>query len=166
MPKRLFAAVVFAACFAGAAGAQDQTMPSDMQPAAALLPVERMDCDQMTAEMMVAGQTMNSQLDHEGLTADAQAMQDDMARQRAQMAGAMGMGVGMGIACSLPGVGMACGAMMAAQAQQAQQGAAESQERMDRQVGRIEDSMAGLDQERLMSLSNRYEAMQCQAPQQ
>jgi hypothetical protein len=169
MLKRFLAAAAFAACLASPAGAQQADLPpaaaAQVQTTAPLLPVESMNCDQMTAEMMVAGQTMNAQLDHEGLEADSQTIQDEMARSRSQMAGSMGMGVGMGLACSIPGVGMACGAMMAGQMQQAQQGAAEHQELMNRQAGRIEDSMAGLDQERLMSLSDRYEAMHCQAPQ-
>jgi hypothetical protein len=155
MLKRLLAAAAFAACFTGAASAQD-TQPAAPPPA-----VETMTCDQMNGEMMTAGMTMNSQLDREGLNAENQAIQDDIARRRQQ---GMAQGVGMGLACSIPGVGAACGAMMAAQVAQAQRDAEASRVHTDRQTAIIQDSMAGLDQQRLMAMSQRYEQMQCQTP--
>ena len=71
----------------------------------------------------------------------------------------------MGLTCAIPGLGAACTAASMAQASRAAEGVAEPQARIDRQIDRVEDSMAGLDQERLMAMSNRYEQMHCQTPQ-
>lgn len=151
MLKHLAAAAVFAVCFAAPADAQEGWPP----------PVETMTCDQMTAEMMTAGQTMNSQLDPE-FAREAQAMHDEaQGSQRQSVAAA----VGTGIACSIPGVGMACMAAQQAQTANAAREAEANRQRMDAQVGRLNDSMAGLDQNRLMAMSQRYEQMGCQAPQ-
>lgn len=152
MLKHFLAAAAFAVCFIPHASAQE-----------ALLPVEEMNCDQMTAEMMVAGQQMNSQLDPE-FAREAQAMQQEA--QAGQQRPSIAAGVGMGIACSIPGIGMACMTAQQAQAANAARDAEQNQARMDAQVDRLNSSMAGLDQNRLMAMSDRYEAMRCQAPQQ
>jgi hypothetical protein len=62
-------------------------------------------------------------------------------------------------------MGYACVAAQQAQARRAQSGMAESQARTDRQVGRITDSMAGLDEDRLMAINDRRQQMQCPTPQ-
>lgn len=151
MLKHVFAAAAFAACLATPADAQDATLP----------PVDTMNCEQMQAELMVAGQTMNAQLDPEFAT-EGQAMMDE-AQQASRPS--MVAGIGTGIACSIPGLGMACMAAAQAQAAQAQQDAAQNQARMDAQVDRLNASMAGLDQERLMAVSDRFEQQNCQTPQ-
>jgi hypothetical protein len=151
MLKHLFAAVAFTACLAAPADAQNGAPPL----------VETMTCDQMTAEMMVAGQRMNAQMDPE-FAAEAQAMQQEA--QNAQRP-TMVAGIGAGLACSIPGVGMACMAAQQAQMADAQAQAQANRQRMDAQIGRVNDSMEGLDQNRLMAISDRYEAMNCQAPQ-
>jgi hypothetical protein len=126
-----------------------------------LPPVESMNCEQMQAELIVAGQRMNSQLDPEFGT-EAQAMMDEAQQGQRQN---MAAGIGTGIVCSIPGVGTACMAAAQAQAQQAQQDQAQHQARMDAQMDRLDASMEGLDQERLMALSERYEQQGCQTPQ-
>jgi hypothetical protein len=164
--KTLLAASVFALCFSAAAIAQEEGAPPapDAAAPAELLPVESMNCEQMQAELMVAGQRMNAQMDPE-FGAEAQAMQQEMEDARRRAAGSVAANIGMGLACSIPGVGMACMAGQVAQQQQAQQQAAQNQARMDAQVERLNQSMAGLDQNRLMALSQRYEAQHCQNPQ-
>lgn len=151
MLKHFVAVAAFTACLAAPAFAQEGWPP----------PVETMTCDQMTAEMVTAGQQMNGQLDPE-FAREAQAMNDEM--QSSQRQG-MAVGVGTGIACSIPGVGMACMAAQQAQAANRAREAEANQQRMAAQVGRLNNSMAGLDQNRLMAISDRYEQMRCQAPQ-
>lgn len=150
MLKHFLAAVAFAA-FTPHASAQD-----------APIRVEEMSCDEMTAEMVVAGQQMNSQLDPE-FAREAQAMQQEaQSDQRPSIAAA----AGTTLVCSIPGVGIACMAAQQAQMANAQNQAEQNRARMDAQVDRLNSSMAGLDQNRLMAISDRYEAMHCQAPQQ
>jgi hypothetical protein len=151
MLKHVLAATAFAACLAAPAEAQDGTLPA----------VDTMNCEQMQAELMVAGQTMNSQLDPEFAT-EAQAMHDE---SQQAVAPSMVTGIGTGIACSIPGVAYACMAAQQSQAMAAQRQAAENQSRMNAQVDRLNASMAGLDQERLMALSQRFEDQGCETPQ-
>jgi hypothetical protein len=151
MLKHVFAAAAFAACLATSANAQDAPPP-----------VDTMTCDQMNAEMMTAGMRMNAQLDSEGLAADAQAQQDAMNQARRE---GMVTGGAATAACMIPGMGYACVAAQQAQAARAQQQAAENQEVMNRQHARITDSMAGLDQNRLMAISDRHQQLQCETPQ-
>jgi hypothetical protein len=152
--KALFATAAFTLMFAAAALAQEGAPP----------PVDSMNCEQMQAELMVAGQRMSAQLDPEFAT-EAQAMHEESQEAHDRARGGMAAGVGMGVACSIPGVGMACMATQQAQAAQAQRDAAANQARMDAQMGRLNQSMAGLDQQRLMALSQRFEQQRCQAPQ-
>jgi hypothetical protein len=151
MLKHFVAVAAFTACFAAPAFAQEGWPP----------PVETMTCDQMTAEMMVAGQQMNSQLDPE-FAREAQAMHDEA--QSGQRQG-VAVGVGTGIACSIPGVGMACMAAQQAQAVNAGRQAEANRQRHAAQVDRLNNSMAGLDQQRLMAVSQRFEQLGCQTPQ-
>ncbi len=154
MLKYVFAAAAFTAMCA---------TPADAQTDPAMLPpVEIMTCDQMNAEMMTAGMQMNAQLDQEGLLAENQAMQEEAERRRSEQ---MSMSLGVGLTCAIPGLGAACTAASMAQASRAAEGVDEQHARMDRQVGRINDSMAGLDQGRLMAMSERHEQMQCPTPQ-
>jgi hypothetical protein len=128
----------------------------------ALPPVETMTCDQMLAEMTVAGQKMNSQLDPE-FAKEAQAMADQA--QSAGSAGSMIGGVGSAIACSIPGVSLICGigAQMGAMSQQ---GASEEHmARLQAQMARLEKAMEGLDMARMQMMSERFEAQKCQVPQ-
>jgi len=99
--------------------------------------VETMTCDQMTAEIAGAGAQMNSQLDPE-FAREAQAMNDQMQ----------------------------AGASAAPQGRAAQAAAAEqNRNRHDAQQQRLQNSMAGLDQNRLMALMTRFEQQRCQTPQ-
>jgi hypothetical protein len=121
-----------------------------------------MDCDQMLAELTVAGQRMNAQLDPE-FASEAQAMHEEAQQGQGN---AMAQGVGTSIACSIPGLGMACMAAAQAQAARAQQQQQQHMQRMDAQMDRLNASMEGIDQERMMALTDRYERMNCQTPQQ
>jgi hypothetical protein len=155
MLKYLVAAAAFTAMCATPADAQ--TDP------ASLPPVETMTCEQMQAEMMVAGQQMNAQLDPE-FAVEAQRMQDEATSASNARPSIVGS-IGTGIACSLPGVAYACMANQAAQAQNAQAQVAENHARVNAQNDRLNASMAGLDQQRLMAMSDRFTEMQCETPQ-
>lgn len=160
MLKPLLAATLFAGCFVASAIAQDTTTPA---PDAAPLPaVDTLTCEQMQAEMMTAGQRMNSQLDPQ-FGVEAQAMAND-AQQRQRSA--MTQGMGMSALCMIPGAGAACMAAQQAQIQQAQRDAAANQGRMQAQMDRLDASMEGIDQQRMMAISDRWESQHCQAPQQ
>ena len=152
--KALLATTAFAVSFTAAALAQDA---APIAPP----PVESMNCEQMQAELMVAGQTMNAQMDPE-FAREAQAMHEEA--QQASRPN-IAAGIGTGIACSIPGVGMACMAAQQAQIANAQRDAAENQARMDAQMDRLDQSMAGLDQQRLMAISQRFEEQRCKTPQ-
>lgn len=154
--KALFVSTAFAVSFAAAALAQEEPQAPP--------PVESMSCEQMQAELIVAGQRMNAQMDPE-FANEAEAMRQEAEQARSRAAGSMAAGIGMGLACSIPGVGMACMAGQVAQAAQAQRQADQNISRMQSQVDRVNDSMAGLDQQRLMALSQRYEDQDCQTPQ-
>ena len=150
MLKYVFAAAFVAMC---ATPADAQTLP----------PVETMTCEQMQAEMMVAGQQMNAQLDPE-FAAEAQRMHAENQAASSARPSMVG-GIGTGIACSIPGVAYACMANQAAQAQNAQAQAAENHARMGAQVDRLNASMAGIDQQRMMAVSDRFEQQRCETPQ-
>ena len=134
-------------------------LAQDAQPLPA---VETMDCAAITAEMMVAGAQMNSQFDREGFAADQAAMDEDIARRRQEAAASAAVNTAV---CSIPGAGMACAAAMQAQVARAQEGMPEVQARQDRQIERVQNSMAGIDQDRMMALSDRYERLGCETPQ-
>ena len=151
MNMRVIALVGFA-CMSASASA-DTTPP----------PIESMTCEQMTAELVAAGQKMNEQMDPE-FAKEAQAMAAEA--QGTGSTGSMIGGVGSAIACSLPGIGMLC--MVGQQAQAMAQGDQSQQniERMQAQMERLEKAMEGLDQERLTAMSQRFEEQKCQVPQQ
>jgi hypothetical protein len=155
-PLSTFAAL---ATFAVAAAfAEPQVTPptaAQAQTQTALSPVDTMTCDQMQAEMMVAGQRMNSQLDPQ-FGVEAQAMHNE-AQQKQREAQQQAMNP----TCFIPIIGMACAAQ---QQQHAQGDAAANQQRMQAQMNRLDASMAGLDQQRLMAISDRFQAQHCQAP--
>jgi len=155
--RTLLVTAVIVVSFSAAAVAQDETQGAPP-------PVESMTCEQMQAELIVAGERMNAQMDPE-FAAEAQAMQQELEEARRRAAGSVAAGVGMGLACSIPGVGAACMAGQMAQAAQAQRQAAENQTRVQAQHERLQQSMTGLDQQRLMALSQRYEQQGCQTPQ-
>ena len=140
-------------CIAASASAFAETAPP---------PVESMTCEQMTAELVVAGQKMNAGLDPE-FAKEAQAM---AAEAQGSSAGAIAGGVGMSIACSIPGIGMLC--MVGQQAQAMAQGDKTEQniERMEAQMERLRRAMEGLDMDRLTAMSQRFEEQKCEVPQQ
>jgi hypothetical protein len=126
----------------------------------ALPAVETMTCDQMLAEMTVAGQQMNARLDPE-FAREAQAMAD----QAGLSTGAVVGGVGQAIMCSLPGIGLFC-AITSQAPSMGQAGATEENiARMTAQMERLQRAMEGLDMVRLQTMSERFEAQKCQVPQ-
>lgn len=129
----------------------------------ALPPVDTMNCDQMMAELIVAGQKMNSQMDPE-FAKEAQAMAAEA--QGGVGAGAIAQGVGMSVACAVPGVSMFCMAAMQAQAMSQGAQADQNMERMQAQAERMQKAMEGIDVDRMQALSERFEAQACKVPQQ
>jgi hypothetical protein len=128
----------------------------------ALPAVETMTCDQMLAEMTVAGQQMNARLDPE-FAREAQAMADQA--RGADAAGTMVSGIGQAVACSLPGIGLFC-AITSQASSMGQAGATEENiARMTAQMERLQTAMEGLDMARLQMMSERFEAQKCQVPQ-
>lgn len=149
----IFRAFLALICATAIANATDVVLPS----------VDTMNCDQLMAELIVAGQKMNSQMDPEFAT-EAQAMASEA--QGASGAGAIAQGVGMSVACSIPGVGMFCMAAMQAQAMTLGAQAEQNIERMQAQMERMQKAMEGIDVERMEALSQRFEAQACKVPQQ
>ncbi len=129
----------------------------------ALPPVDTMNCDQMMAELIVAGQKMNSQMDPE-FAKEAQAMAAKA--QGGSGAGAIAQGIGMSLTCAVPGVGMFCMAAMQAQAMTQGAQSEENMERMLAQAERMQKAMDGIDIDRMQALSERFEAQACKVPQQ
>ena len=131
--------------------------------APALPVVDTMDCDQLRVELIAAGEKMSKQLDPE-FAKEAQAMMAEA--QAGPGAGAIVGGVGMSLACAIPGVDMFC--MIGQQAQAMTQGAEVSQnmERMEAQMARMEKAMEGIDIDRMQALSKRFEEKKCPVPQQ
>ncbi len=163
MLKPLSAFAALAVLAATAALAEPQVTPpiaAQAQNQTALPPVDTMTCEQMQAEMTSAGQQMSSQLDPQ-FGVEAQAMADEAQEKQRQ---AQSQAMGMGVMCAIPIVGMACMAGQQQQAAQAQQQAAANRQRMQAQMDRLDASMAGIDQQRMMAMSNRFEAQHCQAP--
>ena len=161
MLKPLSAFAALAVLAATAALAEPQVSPpvAAQSEAAAPPPVDTMTCDQMLAEMTGAGRQMNSQLDPQ-FGVDANAMMNEAQQKQRQ---AQSQAVGMGVMCAIPGLGMACAAAAQQQAAQAQADAPRQQARMQAQMDRLNNSMDGIDQQRMMAMSNRFEAQHCQA---
>lgn len=146
-------------CLAAVAYAQ---IEAPMGAQAPLPAVSSLNCEQMQAEMMVAGQQMNQHMDP-NLGGDIQAMQAD-AQQRMQAA-QMGM-MGAGLMCAVPGLGMACTAAMNAQAAAQMAHADEDRARQDAVIASMQNSIAGIDQDRMTAISNRWESEHCEMSQQ
>ena len=147
----IFRALSMLMCASAIASAADVTPPA----------VETMDCSQMTAEMIVAGKRMKDQMDPE-FAKEAQAM---MAEAQADATGAIVQGVGMSLACAIPGIDMFC--MITNPLQSMMQGgqAEENMARMEAQAARMEKAMEGLDMARLEALSQRFEQQKCKVPE-
>lgn len=164
MLKPLSAFAALAALAATAALAEPHVTPpmaAQVQTQSTPPPVETMTCDQMLAEMTGAGQTMHGQLDPQfGVEANAMAQEAQEKQRQAQQ-----QAMGMSAVCAIPGMGAACMAAQQQQAAQAQADAPRQHARMQAQMDRLNNSMAGLDQQRLQAISARFEAMHCQTPQ-
>jgi len=176
MLKHLVAASVIAICCASAALAQPNgsansnatanTNTAEANAAAGaaggaqanLAPVATMTCDQMRAEMTSGGQTMSRQLDPQ-FGVEAQSMYNE-AQQREREA--MAQAPANALACLIPFV---CAAAQQHQQQQAQADDAQNQARMQAQMNRLNASMNGLDQGRMRAITDRWQALHCQAPQ-
>lgn len=161
MLKPLSAFAAFAVLAAAAAFAEQQvTPPLAAQTETVPPPVDTMTCDQMQAEMVVAGQRMRSQLDPQfGVEANAMA-QEAQQKQRQAMQQAINP------TCFIPIIGMVCAAQQQQQAQQSQQDAAANQQRMQAQMDRLNGSMNGIDRDRMQQMNNRFVQMRCPMPAQ
>jgi hypothetical protein len=146
------------ACLAASAGAQTQT-PSPVETP--LPEVGDMTCEQMQAEMTIAGQLMSQQMDP-NLATNIEAMQADGQRQMGQ-AGAAAMGTGL--LCSVPGLGGACTAVLNTQAVRQAQQAEQNRERRSAMIDSMNNATAGIDMERMTAISQRWESERCEAPQ-
>jgi hypothetical protein len=161
MLKPLSALAALAVLGVAAAFAEPQvTPPLAAQAETAPPSVDTMSCEQMQAEMVVAGQRMRSQLDPQfGVEANAMAQEAQQKQhQAAQQA--------MNPTCFIPIIGMACAAQQQQQAQQSQQDAAANQQRMQAQMDRLNSSMNGIDQDRMRAINNRFVQMRCPMPAQ
>lgn len=163
MHKPLAALAALAVCAAAPVLAQtDPVTPQATTPeAAAPAPVETLTCDQMQAEMTVAGQRMQAQLDPNFAT-EAQAMQSDAQRRQQQ---AMTGAVGNAALCMIPGIGITCAVSQQAQAANARTEAARNEARMQAQMDRLDASMEGTDLQRMEAINQRWGAQHCQPPQ-
>lgn len=159
--KSILLAVALLCCAAPAAAQTLDPIP----PGATLevvppAPVETLTCEQMQAEMIVAGQLMQSQMDP-NFAANVQEMQDES--QRRMSAARAGM-VGTGVVCAIPGLGMACTAAANAMAASQMAHADEDRARRDRLIGGIQSSMVGIDMDRATAINARWQSQGCQMP--
>ena len=162
-PLSAFAALLlFSAAAAFADPHATTPAPSADTHSQALPPVDTMSCDQMTAEMGAAGRQMQAHLDPQ-FGVEANAMQQDAQQKQRE---AMAQAAAPNPVCFIPFMAMACAAQQQHQAQQSTQEAAANQARMQAQMNRLDNSMAGLDQARLQAINNRYQQMNCQAQAQ
>jgi hypothetical protein len=158
-PLSAFAALAVLVATAALAEPQVNAPIAAQSEAAALAPVDTMTCEQMQAEMTGAGQQMHNQLDPQfGVEAQAMAQEAQEKQRQAQQQA-------MNPTCFIPVIGMVCAVQQQHQAQQSQQDAAANQQRMQAQMDRLNTSMAGIDQQRMMAMSNRFQAQHCQTPQ-
>ncbi len=98
--------------------------------------VDTLTCDQMLAEMTTAGQRMNSQLDP-GVGANAQALNEEMQSGRGGVSGRRPTAAD----------------------------AAANRERMASMGNQVADAMQGIDVNRMMAISDRFQAQRCPTPQ-
>ena len=157
MKKLLLVSAFVIAYYGAGAGAQTEVPVLQAVPPPA---VETLNCEQMQAEMMTAGQLMNQQMDP-NLGADIAAMQD---AGQSQMREARTAALGSGLLCAVPGLGMACTVAMNAQVVRQSAHAEENRERMDAVTTSMQDSTVGIDLERMTAVSERWESERCEAP--
>jgi hypothetical protein len=148
--KRTFAAAAFL-CLAGSAAAETGLD---------LAPVDTLTCEQMQAEMTIAGQAMSQNMDP-NMAANIERMRDDAGNNMAETGAGI---VGTGLLCSVPGLGVACMAATSALAARQEKQAAEAHKQTDAVVGSMNQATAGLDIERLMAVAGRWESEGCTAP--
>jgi hypothetical protein len=132
------------------------------EPGVVLAPVDTLTCEQMQAEMTIAGQAMSQNMDP-NMAANIERMRDNAGGNMAEAGAGM---VGAGLLCAVPGLGVACTAAMGALAARQEQQAAEARKQTDAVVGSMNQATAGLDIERLMTLAERWESEGCTAPQE
>ena len=150
--KRKISAAAFL-CLAGSAAAETGVV---------LAPVDTLTCEQMQAEMTIAGQAMSQNMDPK-MAANIERMRDNAGSNMAEAGAGI---VGAGLLCAVPGLGIACTAAMGALAARQEEQAAEAREQTDAVVGSMNQATTGLDIERLMALAGRWESEGCTAPQE
>lgn len=167
MFKHLAVVSAVALCCTAAALAQTNPQASDSLPPpsatqASVPPVDTMTCDQMQAEMTGSGQTMSHQLDPQ-FGVEAQAMRNDAEEKQREAQQQIAQAPANALACMIP---FMCHVTQQHQQQVSQEEAARNQARMQAQMGRLNNSMTGLDQGRMQAIMNRWQAQHCQMPQQ
>jgi len=106
---------------------------------------EALTCEALQGEMTTLMTSPEMQAFNASNAAFAAEGQARMAGIQGQMAGSMAMGMGLGLASAfIPGLGMAQGLAMQAQAAGMQHQAAQNQERMVQQAGSVEAAMPTL----------------------
>ena len=126
-------------------------------------PVESLTCEQMYAEMMVAGQRMSGQLDPR-LGAMAQEQMRKM-NDPAAYASASGALAAESAACSNPLTIVSCRAMQQARAAEAQTQVAENHARTAQMQAMMQNATVGIDMPRMQALQTRIEKLKCPQPQ-
>src|SRR5215831_1318700 len=141
-PLSAFAALALFGAAAALADTHSTTpAPSAQTHEQALPPVDTMTCDQMSAEMGAAGRQMQAHLDPQ-FGVEAHAMQQDAQQKERE---AMSQAAAPNPVCFIPFMAMACAAQQQHQAQQSPQEAAANRGRVQAQMDRLNNSMAGLD---------------------
>ena len=149
--KHVMAAALLV-CLAGPAAADKPLAPA---------PVETMTCEQMQAEMTIAGQAMGQNMDP-NMAANIEQMQGDAESNMAEAG--VGM-LGAGAICAVPGLGVACTAAMSALAARQEAQAEVSREKTDAVVESMNQATASLDIARLTAVASRWESEGCKAPE-
>lgn len=142
---RLFTALAMCASLAAAPAFAQNDQQQQLQqrleamrnaPSDPSLPaVDTLTCDQMLAEMMVAGQRMQSQMDP-SMAANAQALNEQMQSGR-----------------------------RSTRDRPTEAEAAANRERMATMGNQVADSMQGVDVNRMMAIGDRFQSQHCPMPQ-
>ena len=122
------------------------------------VPVEQMTCEQLLAEM----ETSNDQLEAAN-GAFAISDEEAAAQEKAAMAGA-GKDIAMGLACAVPGVGMACMVMQGAQGLAAGAQMQQSMQQHQRMMEQHQQAMARIDMARMQAVTKRVQEKCLGAP--
>ncbi len=132
-------------------------------PQTASAPVDSMSCEQLYAEVMVAGQRMSGQLDPRlGAMAQERMRQANDPAAYAKASGAL---AAESAACSNPLTMASCRAMQQSRAAEAQAQVADNQAKMAQMQAMMQAATSGIDMQRMQASQTRIEALKCPQPQ-